>query len=139
MLKNPEPRDLAHSVISKKIPYGRHSIDEVDAAAVQKTLLFHPITQGPTIELFERKIAEYCGAEYAVAVSSATAGFHLSYLALGLKNGDSVVVSPNTFVSTANASLYCGGSVKFADIDPKTLNLDPNNLHQLLTDGNVKL
>ena len=138
-LKNPEPRDLAHSVISKKIPYGRHSIDEVDAAAVQKTLLFHPITQGPTIELFERKIAEYCGAEYAVAVSSATAGLHLSYLALGLKNGDSVVVSPNTFVSTANASLYCGGSVKFADIDPKTLDLDPNNLHQLLTDGNVKI
>ena len=82
------------------------------------------MTQGPTIPLFEKRIAEYVGVQYAVAVSSATAGLHLAYKALGLGPGQSVLTSPITFVSTANAAEFCGGKARFADVDSETVNLD---------------
>lgn len=110
--------------LGKVIPYGKHFIDETDIDAVVKTLKSGFLTQGPTIPAFEQKIAEYVGVRYAVAVSSATAGLHLAYKALGLGPGQSVLTSPITFVSTANAAEFCGGQARFADIDLKTVNLD---------------
>ena len=87
------------------------------------TLKSGALTQGPAGPQFEQRIAEYTGAKYAVAVSSATAGLHLAYLALGIKSGKSVLTTPNTFVSTANAAHFCGGHARFADIDPTTANI----------------
>ncbi len=109
--------------IGKTLPYGRHHIDEEDIRAVENTLRGGILTQGPMIEKFEQRLADYTGSRYAVAVSSATAGLHLSYLALGLSKGKSVLTSPITFVATANAAHFCGGNARFADIDSKTKNI----------------
>lgn len=105
------------------LPYGRQSIDETDIAAVIAILRSDFITQGPAISRFEQKVAEFCGAKYAVAVANATAALHVGALALGLGRGDWLWTSPNTFVASANCALYCGAAVDFVDIDPATYNL----------------
>jgi UDP-4-amino-4,6-dideoxy-N-acetyl-beta-L-altrosamine transaminase len=115
------------------IPYARQSIDESDIAAVVEVLRSEWLTQGPAIERFERLVADYCGAQHALAVSSATAALHLSCLALGLKPGDWLWTSPNTFVASANCALYCGAAVDFVDIDPRTYNLSIPHLTQKLS------
>lgn len=109
--------------LGKTIPYGKHFIDQSDIKAVTKTLSKGALTQGPEIQHFEQALADYTGAKYAVAVSSATAGLHLSYLALGLEPRKSVLTSPITFVSTANAAHFCGGHARFADININTINM----------------
>jgi len=107
------------------LPYGRQDIDEADIAAVVEVLKSDWLTQGPTGERFEKAFAEFCGARFAVAVSSGTAALHLAALAAGFGPGDEVVTSPITFVATANAVVYTGARPVFADIDPDTANLDP--------------
>ncbi len=114
------------------IPYGRHHIDEDDIQAVANVLRKGELTQGPTVEAFERAIAGYVGAKYAVAVSSCTAGLHLAALAADVGPGRSLVTSPITFVASANAALYAGGTPRFADIDAATLNLSAASLRQVL-------
>jgi UDP-4-amino-4,6-dideoxy-N-acetyl-beta-L-altrosamine transaminase len=117
------------------LPYARQSISEDDIAAVVRVLRSDFLTQGPEIEAFERAVAEKCGVPYAVAVSSATAGLHLAYQALGAGPGDEVWTSPNTFVATANAARYCGARPGFIDIDPRTYNLCPDRLAARLKAG----
>ncbi|MFZ4454897.1 MAG: UDP-4-amino-4,6-dideoxy-N-acetyl-beta-L-altrosamine transaminase [Bacteroidales bacterium] len=117
---------------SSAIPYGRQEITEDDIQAVVKTLKSDFLTQGPKIAEFEKAFAEYCGAKYAVAVSNGTAALHLSTMALGVKAGDKVITTPNTFAASANCVLYCGGEVVFCDIDPVTFLLDLNKLEELL-------
>lgn len=114
------------------IPYGRQDISQADINAVVEVLRSDWITQGPAIERFEQSVAEYCGAKYAVAVSSATAGLHIACLAAGLSAGDVLWTSPNTFVASANCGLYCGADVDFVDIDPHTYNLSVEVLEQKL-------
>ncbi|MEG6512940.1 UDP-4-amino-4,6-dideoxy-N-acetyl-beta-L-altrosamine transaminase [Desulforamulus ruminis] len=114
------------------IPYGKHSLNDDDIQAVIHVLKSDWLTQGPTIEVFEKRVAEYCGAKYAVAVSSATAALHISCLAAGLGEGDILWTSPNTFVASANCGLYCGAEVDFVDIDRNTYNLSINALEQKL-------
>jgi len=116
------------------IPYGKHHIDEEDIQAVVDVLRSGVLTQGPAVEAFEQAIAEYVGAKFAIAVSSGTAALHLAALAAGVGPGKSLVTSPITFVASANAALYAGGRVVFADIDPDTINMSPNNLKQALAD-----
>ena len=93
----------------KKIPYGKHFIDKKDIDSVKKVLLSNSITQGPTIIEFEKKVAKYVQSKYAVAVSSCTAGMHISMIACGFKKNSKLLTSPITFVSTANVALFCGG------------------------------
>lgn len=114
------------------IPYGKHHIDEEDVQAVVDVLRSGTLTQGPIIEQFEGEIARYVGARYAVAVSSATAGLHLAALAAGVSRGSTLITSPITFVASANAGLYAGGNVAFADIDPQTINMSPESLRATL-------
>lgn len=114
------------------IPYATQWIDEGDIEAVIRVLRSDWLTQGPTIERFERRVAEYCGAKYAVAVCNGTAALHLGALALGMGPGDSLWTSPNTFVASANCALYCGGGVDFVDIDPRTYNLSVEKLTEKL-------
>ncbi len=114
------------------IPYGKHHIDEEDIQAVVDVLRSGVLTQGPAVEGFERAIAEYVGARYALAVSSGTAALHLAALAAGVGPGRSLITSPITFVASANAGLYAGGGVAFADIDPQTINMSPDSLKAAL-------
>jgi perosamine synthetase len=117
------------------IPYGKHHIDEEDIQAVVDVLRSGILTQGPIVEQFEQEIARYVGARYAVAVSSATAGLHLAALAAGVGPGSTLITSPITFVASANAALYAGGSVVFADIDPQTINMSPTSLKLALANN----
>ena len=107
----------------KVIPYARQAISEEDIAAVADALRSDWLTTGPAVARFEEAVASYCGARHAAAVSNGTVALHLAYRALGLGPGDLLWTSPNTFVATANAALYCGAEVDFVDIDPKTYNM----------------
>lgn len=107
------------------IPYGKHHIDEADIQAVVDVLRSGVLTQGPAVEAFEQAVANYVGARYAVAVSSGTAALHLAALVAGVGPGTTLITSPITFVASANAALYAGGDVAFADIDPSTVNMSP--------------
>ena len=91
------------------------------------------LTQGPLIEKFEQALAEYCGAKFAVVVSSGTAALHIACLASGLDKGDEVITSPNTFVASANCVVYCGGKPIFADIDIATCNISPIEIEKKIT------
>ncbi|WP_085707270.1 UDP-4-amino-4,6-dideoxy-N-acetyl-beta-L-altrosamine transaminase [Pseudomonas sp. B35(2017)] len=106
------------------IPYGRQSLDQADIDAVVEVLRSDWLTQGPTIERFEQAVAERCQADFAVAVSNATAALHIACVAAGLGPGDRLWTTPNTFLASANCGRYCGAEVDFVDIDPLTWNLD---------------
>lgn len=114
--------------ISKFLPYGKQTIDDEDIEEVVKTLKSPLITQGPKIEEFEKDIAKYCGAKYAVAFNSGTSALHGAYFALGIGKGDEVITTPNTFVATSNAALYLGADVKFSDVESRTGNLDVSKI-----------
>jgi len=118
--------------MSDYIPYGRQDISPDDIEAVVRVLQSDWITQGPAIARFERLVADYCGTKYAVAVASATAALHIACLAAGLGEGDRLWTSPNTFVASANCGLYCGATVDFVDINPRTYNLDVERLAEKL-------
>tara|TARA_B100000886_G_scaffold340271_1_gene308844 strand:+ start:1700 stop:2845 length:1146 start_codon:yes stop_codon:yes gene_type:complete len=116
----------------KKIPYGRQNIDYDDIDAVVTVLKSDYLTQGPKVQEFEKKFAEYVGSNYAIAVNNATAGLHLSALALNLSKGDRVITTPITFAASANCIRYTGAEVWFADINPDTYLLDINSVKQLI-------
>ncbi|MCR4321629.1 MAG: UDP-4-amino-4,6-dideoxy-N-acetyl-beta-L-altrosamine transaminase [Candidatus Brocadiaceae bacterium] len=124
---------LEDSDKSTLLPYGRQWIDEDDIQAVVNVLRSERITQGPKIEEFEKTLAEYCGAKYAVAVSSGTAALHIACLAAGLGGNDTLWTSPNTFVASANCALYCGAKVDFVDIDRLTYNMSISALETKLS------
>ncbi|MEK7646870.1 MAG: UDP-4-amino-4,6-dideoxy-N-acetyl-beta-L-altrosamine transaminase [Patescibacteria group bacterium] len=115
------------------IPYGRQSIDKDDIGAVVDVLRSDWLTQGPAIASFEKALASYCGVKYAVAVSNGTAGLHLAYLAAGLKGGDDVITTPNTFVATSNMLLAVGARPVFCDIRSDTFNIDEAEIEKLVT------
>ena len=115
------------------IPYGRQDINQADIDAVVTVLRSDFLTQGPVVPAFERAVAEYCGAQHAVAVNSATSALHIACLALGVGKGHSVWTTPITFVASANCALYCGATVDFVDIDPRTYNMSVARLAEKLT------
>jgi dTDP-4-amino-4,6-dideoxygalactose transaminase len=119
------------------LPYGRQCVDEDDIAAVTAVLRSDWLTQGPLIERFEKRVAEYCGVKHAVAVANGTAALHIAVAALRLKEGDTLWTSPNTFVASANCARYCGANVDFIDIDPTTYNLSNKKLEEKLAAASV--
>ena len=114
------------------IPYGRQDINQLDIDAVVEVLRSDFLTQGPVVPAFERAVANYCGAQHAVAVNSATSALHIACLALGIGKGDAVWTTPITFVASANCALHCGASIDFVDIDPHTYNLSVEQLKEKL-------
>ena len=108
------------------IPYSRQSINLFDVFHVAKQLKSKSLTQGAKIAEFEERLANYVGAKYAVAVSSATAGLHLAVLALELPENSEIITSPISFVASANAILYSNHRPKFIDVERETVNLDLN-------------
>jgi UDP-4-amino-4,6-dideoxy-N-acetyl-beta-L-altrosamine transaminase len=114
------------------IPYGRQDINQSDIDAVVAVLRSDFLTQGPAVPAFEKSVTDYCGTEHAVAANSATSALHIACLALGVGKGDIVWTSPITFVASANCALYCGATVDFVDIDPRTYNLSAERLAEKL-------
>ena len=119
--------------MEKLIPYGHQSIDKKDIEEVIKVLKSDWLTQGPKIEQFEKAITKYCGAKYAVAVSSGTAALHSAYIVSGIKPGDEVITTPLTFAATANMLVQCGAKPIFADIKKDTLNINPEEIEKKIT------
>ena len=115
------------------IPYGRQEISEEDIHAVAEVLRSDFLTQGPQIEIFEKKFSEYIGSKYAIAVSNGTAALHLCTLAMGVKEGDKVITTPITFAASANCIRYCGGEVIFSDINPHTYLIDIESVKNKLS------
>ena len=114
------------------IPYGRQDISDADIQAVVDVLRSDYLTQGPTVPAFEKSIADYCGAQHAIAVNSATSALHIACLALGVSTNDVVWTTPITFVASANCALYCGAQIDFVDIDPRTYNMSVERLAEKL-------
>lgn len=114
------------------ISYSRQFIDKKDIKAVENVLKSKWLTQGPKVLEFEKILARYCGAKYAVAVCNGTAALHLAYLAAGLKNGDEAITTPNTFVATANMLLAVGARPVFGDIRFDSYNLDEKKVEKLI-------
>ncbi len=110
------------------IPYGKQTIDDDDIAAVCEALKSDYLTCGPQIDAFEQAFAAEVGAKHAIAVCNATAALHLAMLVAKIGQGDRVVTSPNTFVSSANCAAFVGATSDFCDIDPATYNLCPKAL-----------
>lgn len=117
----------------KNYCYGKQTLDFNDYWAVLSTLKSPFLTCGPKVREFEQAICDYTGAKYCVSVSSATAGLHIAMLAIGVKQGDEVITSPMTFLASSNCILYAGGTVKFADIEADTANIDPMEIEKQIT------
>ncbi len=114
------------------IPYSRQSISKKDISEVKKVLKSDFLTQGDKIEKFEKLVAKFSDAKYAVSANSASSALHLACLALGIKKGDLVWTVPNTFVASANCAINCGATVDFVDIDQDTWNISINELEKKL-------
>ena len=120
---------IAHRPAASRAGLTRHqSITDEDVQAVADVLRSDWITQGPMIHAFEERVAAYCGARYAVAFSSGTAALHGAVFAAGIQPGDEVITTPLTFVASANCAVYQGATPIFADIDPRTLTIDPSRV-----------
>ncbi|WP_022671268.1 UDP-4-amino-4,6-dideoxy-N-acetyl-beta-L-altrosamine transaminase [Hippea alviniae] len=120
------------------IPYSHQVIDEDDIKAIIEVLKSDFLTQGPRLKEFENALADYCKVKYCVAFNSATTALYASCFALNLKKGDKFITTPISFVSTANAGVWCGSEPVFADIELKTGNIDINSVESLV-DDKVKL
>ena len=110
------------------IAYGRQDVSDEDIRAVVECLRGDFLTQGPRVAAFEAALTEATGARYAVAVANGTAALHLTYLAMGLGPGDVGVTSAVSFVASSNGMLYTGAGVAFADVDPTTGLIRPEDL-----------
>lgn len=115
------------------LSYGRQYIDETDIQAVANTLRSDYLTCGPKITQLEEKLCQITGAKYCVAVSNGTAALHIAAMAADIGPDDEVITTPITFAASANCVLYCGGKPVFADINPKTYNIDPDAIRRCIT------
>ena len=127
---SPLPASLALAVRTdassdEVVPFAPPSIGGGEIAAVMEALESGWLSTGPRVAQFERAFAEYTGAEHAIALNSCTAALHLSLLAAGVGAGDEVITTPLTFCATANVVIHAGATPVFADVDPRTFNLDP--------------
>ncbi len=128
----------SHERERKFLPYGRQHVWDEDIQAVETVLRSDWLTQGPTIPAFEKKLEEYIRAHQAVACANGTAALHLAMLALGVGEGDEIVTTPNTFLSSANCARFVGAEVRFADIDAATGLMDPASLSDVLDSDHKK-
>lgn len=117
-----------------KLFYGHQYIDEADVKAVTEVLTSDYLTCGPKVEELERRLCEFTGAKYAVVCSNGTAALHIAAMAAGVTKDDELITTPITFAASANCALYCGARPVFADINPKTYNIDPQKVKEKITD-----
>ncbi|SVD03493.1 uncharacterized protein METZ01_LOCUS356347, partial [marine metagenome] len=115
------------------LTFGSPEICEEEIAEVVDTLRSGWIGTGPKVGAFEEAFKQYVGAEHAIAVSSCTAALHLSMIVSGVGPGDEVITTPMTFCATANAIVHTGAKPVFVDIDPQTMNIDPDQIEAAIT------
>ena len=115
------------------IPYAKQWIDEDDIQAVVDVLRGDFLTTGPAVAQFGEAVAEVAGTKYGVAICNGTAALHAAVAAAGIGPGDEVITSPITFVASANCALYVGATPVFADINPRTYNIDPDDVERKIT------
>lgn len=126
------PRDTS-TTPARRIPVARPSFDEQEQRLLAETLESGWVTQGPRVEEFERRFAAAVEAPEAVAVSSGTTALFLALHSLGIGAGDEVIVPSLSFIATANSVAHCGATPVFADVDPRTYNLDPESVAAAIT------
>ena len=114
------------------LPYGHQSIDDDDIDAVTRILRADLLTGGPAVEAFEKAFGEKVKVRHAIVCANGTAGLHMAVRALGLGPGDKVIIPTLTFLATANASVFEGVEVVFADVDPDTALLTPQTLQEAI-------
>ncbi|NLM29478.1 MAG: DegT/DnrJ/EryC1/StrS aminotransferase family protein, partial [Methanomicrobiales archaeon] len=114
------------------IPVARPFIGEEEIEAVVRVMQSGMLAQGSVVTEFESRFAEYCGVEHAIGVNSGTAALHAALLAAGIGPGDEVIVPAFTFFATASAVSMCGATPVFADVDPRTFNIDPDSVATLI-------
>jgi perosamine synthetase len=115
------------------LSYGKQTIDDKDIDMVIDVLKGEYLTTGPCVSEFEKKVAEYVGVKYAVAVSNGTAALHMACYAAGIGPGDEVLIPGITFAASANCVLYCGGTPVFVDVDYENYNIDIEDLKRKIT------
>ena len=115
-----------------KIPVARPLVGEEEIEAVARVMRSGMLAQGSDVTEFESRFAEYCGARHAIGVNSGTAALHAALLAAGVGPGDSVIVPAFTFFATASSVSMCGATPLFADVDPRTFNIDPESVADLI-------
>ena len=118
-----------------KVPIAKPIIGDEEIDNVVEVLKSGMIAQGPKVEEFEQKFAEWVGAKYGIAVNSGTAALHVALLSCGIGEGDEVITTPFTFIASGNSILYTGAKPVFADIDLKTYTLDPSSIESLITEN----
>lgn len=123
------------NVSNIKVPIAKPIIGEEEIENVVEVLKSGMIAQGPKVEEFEQKFAEWVGAEYGIAVNSGTAALHVALLSCGVGEGDEVITTPFTFIASGNSILYTGAKPVFADIDLRTYTMDPNSIEALITEN----
>jgi perosamine synthetase len=119
---------------TRPVPLSGPYLDEREEALVLEVLRSGRLSLGPTIDRFEEAFAEKLGVPYAAAVSSGTAGLHLLCVLAGIRAGDEVITTPYSFAASANCFIYEGGVPVFADVDPRTLNMDPRAVEAAVTE-----
>ena len=120
------------------IGYGHQYIDDSDIEAVVNVLKSDFLTQGPAVTQFEQEICKITGAKYCVSVSNATAGLHIAVAALELEEGSEGITTPNTFLASSNCMVYNNVKPVFADINPVSYNIDPEEIKKHVT-GKTRL
>jgi dTDP-4-amino-4,6-dideoxygalactose transaminase len=113
--------------------FGSPSIELPEILEVEATMKSGWLGTGPKVASFERDFAAYKGARYAAALNSCTAALHLSILTANFKEGDEVITTPMTFCATVNAIIHAGAVPVLADVDPRTMNIDPGEIRKKIT------
>src|SRR5438045_5425268 len=115
------------------VPITKPSLGEEEARAPYESIKSGWVTQGPKVAEFEKAVASYVGAKHGIATTSCTTGLHLALATAGIGRGDEVIVPSFTFIASANAILDTGATAVFADSDPRTYNIDPNDVEHRIT------
>ena len=115
------------------IPAAKPIIGDEEREAVDRVLRSGMLAQGPEVKAFEEEFSAHVGGRHCVAMNSGTSALHLGFIAAGIERGDEVIVPSFSFAATANSVVLAGGVPVFADIDPRTFNLDPNHVESLIT------
>ena len=115
------------------IPAAKPIIGDDERAAVDRVLKSGMLAQGPEVAAFEEEFSKHVGGRHCVAMNSGTSALHLAFIAAGIERGDEVIVPSFSFAATANSVVLAGGVPVFADIDPKTFNIDPDHAESLIT------